>query len=81
MVKNPPCNTGRVSSIVGQETKIPHATGELIPLLQLESPLPTTGEPVNTGSIPHAITKTQRSQINKHIFFKKKERERGLEVK
>ena len=29
VVKNPPCNAGDVSSIPGQGTKIPHASGQL----------------------------------------------------
>ena len=31
MVKNPPSNAGDVVSIPGQETKIPHAAGQLSP--------------------------------------------------
>ena len=30
-VKNPPFNAGDVGSISGQETKIPHAVGQLSP--------------------------------------------------
>ena len=30
-VKNPSCNTGDAGSIPGQETKIPHAMGQLSP--------------------------------------------------
>ena len=32
MVKNPPSNAGDLGSIHGQETKIPHAMGQLISL-------------------------------------------------
>ena len=31
MVKNPPSNAGDAGSILGQGTKIPHATGQLSP--------------------------------------------------
>ena len=34
-VKNPPCNTGDMGSIPGQETKIPHAAEQLTHTLQL----------------------------------------------
>ena len=38
VVKNPPSNAGDTASIPGQETKIPHAVGQL-------SPRATTTEP------------------------------------
>ena len=52
MVKNPPCNTGNVSLILGRGTKIPHVMGELGLLaaatewIPLEIPCVTRKEPV-----------------------------------
>ena len=37
-VTNLPSNAGKVGSILGRGTKIPHATGQLTHALQLESP-------------------------------------------
>ena len=41
--KNPPCNAGHAGSILGQGTKIPHATEQL-------SPCRATAEPVHSGA-------------------------------
>ena len=57
MVKNPPCNAGRMGLIPGQGTKIPHAARQL-------SRVPQPRE-----STACAATKTQCSQI---FFFLKK---------
>ena len=50
MVKNPSCNAGNASSIPGRGTKIPHAAGQLIRVLQLESPHASTTEPKRSGA-------------------------------
>ena len=44
VVKNPPSNAGDAGSIPGQETKIPHATGQL-------SLRAATTEPTRSGAL------------------------------
>ena len=57
VVKNLPSNAGDAGSIPGQETKIPHALGQLILrgnywacMPQLDSSLATTTEPMCSGA-------------------------------
>ena len=65
MVKNPSCNAGDPSSILGQGTKISHAAEPL-------KSYTTTREPehcvekalLDTAKVLHATTKTQCPQIN-----------------
>ena len=78
MVENPPGNTGDVSLIPGQRTKILHATEQLSPGTAnywtriLHSLCGTTGESVcwsersrnDTMKMPRATTKTEHSQVN-----------------
>ena len=58
MVKNPSCNVGDASSIPGQGTKIPHATGQLSP--HAATTEPTRSEAHKPLESPRATTKTQR---------------------
>ena len=69
MIKNLPCNAGNKGSVLGSETKIPHAAGQLSPysastestcsgayVPQLEGPCATTTEPCTLWS-PHATAR------------------------
>ena len=77
MIKNLLCNTGDMGSIPGQGTKIPHAlqqlslrSGDRKP--QLERVLGSQRTiPQETMKTLNATTKTEWSQINTLIFFKK----------
>ena len=71
VAKNLICNTGDVSSIRGQGTKIPHAIGQ--PSLHAT----TRENPCTKAKTPCSTTKTQRSQI-KIYFFKKEHMETSL---
>ena len=76
VVKNPPCNAGDTSSMLGPGTKIPHASGQLslwgattaVYALQQEKPTQweaATGEQpllITARESPHAAAKTQHSQ-------------------
>ena len=78
MVKKPPCNTGDLGSIPGQETKIPHASEQLSlqattaePVCfgagapQPESPCAARQDPRDVTKIPCAATRTGCDQIRK----------------
>ena len=62
MIQNPPSNAGNVGSIPGQETKMPHAEGQLSPCT------PQLGS-------PRAITKTPHSQKKKKRKERKEKKE------
>ena len=57
VVKNSPCNAGKVGSIPGQGTKIQHATEQ-------PGPHATTTDHVPWRKILCVTTKTPQSQIN-----------------
>ena len=61
MIQNPPSNAGNVGSIPGQETKMPHAEGQLSPRT------PQLGS-------PRAITKTPHRQKKKKKEKKEKKK-------
>ena len=69
VVKNPSCNAGDAGLIPGQETKIPHAVGQLSPHApQLESPQPATNKAARSAALmpqlersPHTTTKSRRT--------------------
>ena len=63
-VKNPPANAGKVGSIPGWETKIPHAVRQLSPwATTTESCVPQLEKKtMHCNSELHAVTKTQHSQ-------------------
>ena len=63
VVKNPPWNVGDMGSIPGQGTKILHAMGQQSPWAATRESLPHNERSHMTQTeIPHAATKTQRSQ-------------------
>ena len=69
MIQNPPSNAGNVGSIPGQETKMPHAEGQLSPRT------PQLGSPRAITKTPHRQKKKKkkRKKRKKRIaFFKKK---------
>ena len=68
MIQNPPSNAGNVGSIPGQETKMPHAEGQLSPRT------PQLGS-------PRAITKTPHRQKKKKKIKKIKEKKELLSLK
>ena len=66
VVKNSPCDAGDSCSIPGRGTKMLHAVGQLSPsATKLQSLCTSVKDLYDTAKIPHATTKTQRSQINK----------------
>ena len=72
VLKNLPCNAGEVGSILGQ--------GARSQVVKQLSPHTTMKDTTWHTELLCAATKTQRSQINKQIFFKKRNRYANLNL-
>ena len=65
MVKNPSSNAGDTGLIPGQETKIPHAVGQLSPRAATTEPACSGARAPQLERSPRATPKARHSQINK----------------